>query len=67
MKTRLTGAQIQHLQDRFNVVVAEAQGGTKISLRRRDDKPLKVAPVEKMVGVSGSGWRQVLNWVEADI
>ena len=67
MTTRLTGVQIQHLQDRFAVVVAEAQGNCEVSLRRRDDKPLRVETVEKMVGISGSGWRQVRNWVEADI
>ena len=63
----LTNGQIQHLRDRFGVVVADAPGGSTIDLRRRNDKPLKVATVEKMLGLKDSGFRQIGNWVEVDI
>ena len=47
--------------------IAEARGDYKVSLRRRDDRPLKVDTVEKMTGHTDTGWVQVGNWVEVDI
>jgi len=62
--TRLTGGQIQHLQDRFDVVTAEFQGGQTVMLRRRDDRMLQVETVRRMLGLkSTEGWTQVGKWV----
>ena len=65
---RLTGGQIQHLQDRFGVVTAEFQGGQTVLLRRRDDQMLQVETVAKMLGLkSTEGWTQVGKWVKVSI
>lgn len=60
-RPKLTGAQIQHLITRFGLTTSQDESGTY--LRRKDGRMLKVATVEKMLGISGSTFTQEGKWV----